>query len=298
MSQVHLGESAALLTAIFWTVSALAFEGATKRTSPFAVNLIRLVFGLIFLGTMTFFTRDHVFPVDASVHAWIWLGLSGIVGFILGDYFLFSSYPIIGSRMAMLLMTLAPPIAALLGWIILGETINIKGFAGMALVLSGIAIAVWNKPKKNEKARLRYPLRGLIYGFLGAVGQGGGIVLSKFGMGSYNAFAATEIRIIVSIAGFFIIIAFLNRWKNIAKTFSNKPAMKGIVVGSIFGPFLGVSFSLLAVQNISSGIASTIMAMVPVFIILPSVVIYKQKVTAAEVAGAFLSVIGVALFFV
>lgn len=298
MIQSHFGELAALLTAVFWTVTALAFEGATKRVGPFAVNLIRLVFALVFLSFMSYFSRGLAFPTDATGHIWLWLGLSGIVGFILGDYFLFSSYPIIGSRMAMLMMTLAPPIAAFFGWLVLGETMNIRGLAGMLLVISGIAIAVWNKPNGEKKSRLKFPIRGLIFAFIGALGQGGGIVLSKYGMGQYNAFAATQVRVIVSIIGFALIIIFLRRWKNVTSTFKNKPALRGIVLGSIFGPFLGVSFSLLAVQNTNTGIASTIMAIVPVLIILPAVILYKQKVSLAEITGAFLSVFGVALFFI
>jgi len=94
-----------------------------------------------------------------------------------------------------------------------------------------------------------------------------------------------------------LIITFLRRWKNVTNTFKNKPALRGIIVGSVFGPFLGVSFSLLAVQNTNTGIASTIMAIVPVLIILPAVILYKQKVSPAEIIGAFLSVFGVALFF-
>ncbi len=298
MTHSHIGELFALGTAMFWTVSALAFEGATKRVGPFAVNLIRLWFGFVFLSILSYFIRGLVFPVDSTLHNWIWLGLSGIIGFILGDFFLFSSYPMIGSRMAMLMMTLAPPIAALFGWIFLGETMNLKGLAGMVLVLTGIAIAIWNKPNGKEKIKLKYPLRGLLFGLFGAIGQGGGIVLSKYGMGSYNAFASTQIRIVVAMVGFTLIITFLKRWKNVTTTFKNLPAVKGIVTGSFFGPFLGVSFSLLAVQNISAGVTSTIMAMVPVFIILPSVILYKQKVNLAEIAGAFLSVIGVAMFFI
>ncbi len=298
MIQSHFGEFAALLTAIFWTVTALAFEGATKRVGPFAVNLIRLLFAFVFLSILSYFSRGLAFPVDATGHIWLWLGLSGVVGFILGDYFLFASYPIIGSRMAMLMMTLAPPMAAFFGWLALGETMSLKGLAGMSLVISGIAIAIWNMPNGEKKIKLKFPIRGLIYGFIGALGQGGGIVLSKYGMGQYDAFAATQIRVIVSIFGFAIIISFLKRWKNVSDTFRNKPAIRGIIVGSVFGPFLGVSFSLLAVQNTSTGAASTIMAIVPVLIILPAVVLYKQKVSLAEIIGAFLSVIGVALFFI
>ncbi|MBE0650212.1 MAG: DMT family transporter [Bacteroidales bacterium] len=298
MTQAHLGEFFALGTAIFWTVSALAFESATNRVGAFAVNLIRLWFGFVFLSILSYFVRGLALPVDSTLHNWIWLGLSGVIGFIAGDYFLFSSYPLIGSRMAMLMMTLAPPVAAFFGWIFLGETISPKGLAGMVLVLSGIAIAIWNKPNSQEKIKLKYPAKGLLFGFLGAVGQGGGIVLSKYGMGSYSAFASTQIRIIIAMIGFTLIITFLKRWKNVSNTFKNLPAIKGIVTGSFFGPFLGVSFSLLAVQNVSAGIASTIMAMVLVFIILPSVILYKQKVNFTEIAGAFLSVIGVAMFFV
>ncbi|MDA3906531.1 MAG: DMT family transporter [Bacteroidales bacterium] len=298
MIQSHFGEFAALLTAIFWTVTALAFESATKRVGPFAVNLIRLIFAFVFLSLMSYFSRGLAFPTDATSHMWLWLGLSGVVGFILGDYFLFASYPLIGSRMAMLMMTLAPPTAAFFGWLALGETMNLKGFAGMLLVVSGISIAIWNKPNGDKKSRLKFPIKGLIFGFIGALGQGGGIVLSKYGMGQYDAFAATQVRVIVSIIGFSLIITFLKRWKNVTKTFKNKPAIRGIIIGSIFGPFLGVSFSLLAVQNTNTGIASTIMAIVPVLIILPAVILYKQKVSLAEIIGAFLSVFGVALFFI
>ena len=297
MIQSHFGEFAALLTAIFWTVTALAFEGATKRVGPFAVNLIRLLFAFVFLSILSYYSRGIAFPTDATSHIWLWLGLSGVVGFILGDYFLFASYPIIGSRMAMLMMTLAPPIAAFFGWIALGETMSLTALAGMMLVISGIGIAIWSKPN-GEKRKLKFPIRGLVYAFIGALGQGGGIVLSKYGMGEYNAFAATQVRVIISIIGFAIIISFLKRWKNVSGTFTNKSAMRGIVLGSVFGPFLGVSFSLLAVQNTSTGAASTIMAIVPVLIIVPAVVLFKQKVSLAEIAGAFLSVIGVALFFI
>jgi len=298
MIQSHFGELAALLTAIFWTITALAFEGATKRVGPFAVNLIRLLFAFVFLSIMSYFSRGLAFPTDATAHVWLWLGLSGVVGFILGDYFLFATYPIIGSRMAMLMMTLAPPIAAFFGWIALGETMSIKGLAGMGLVISGIGIAIWSKPNGEQKSRLKFPIKGLIFALIGALGQGGGIVLSKYGMGQYDAFAATQVRVIVSIFGFVIIISMLKRWKNVSGTFKNKPALRGIILGSVFGPFLGVSFSLLAVQNTNTGIASTIMAIVPVLIILPAVILYKQKVSLAEIAGAFLSVFGVALFFI
>ncbi len=294
----YTGEFAALLTAVFWTITALAFEVATKRVGTYSVNMIRLTFAFILLAALNYFRRGIILPTDADTHAWIWLSLSGVIGFILGDLFLFASYPIITSRIAMLIMTLAPPMAAVLGYFVLGESMTPISILGMFLVVGGIAMAIWSKPSPDKKMSLNFPIKGLIFAGLGAFGQAGGIVLSKYGMRDYDPFAATQIRIIAGMIGFAIIVSILKRWQHIFTAFSNLKAISRIGIGSFFGPFLGVSFSLIAVQNTSAGIASTLMAIVPIFIILPSMVLFKQKVTKQEVIGAFVSVIGVVLFFV
>ncbi len=298
MIESHYGEFAGLLTALFWTVSALAFERATIRVGTFSVNLIRLVIGFFFLCILAYFNRGIIFPFDADFHTWFWLFVSGIVGFVLGDLFLFASYPIITSRIAMLVMTLAPPMAALLGWLVLGETMSSLSILGMFLVIAGISITIWSKPSGDKKIKLNFPIKGLFYAFLGTVGQAAGLVLSKLGMKDYNPFAATQIRVIAGTIGFVALIAFLNRWKNLGNALKNPKAMTSISIGSFFGPFLGVSFSLIAIQHTSTGIAATLMSIVPVLIILPAVFIYKQKVSTKEIIGAFLSVAGVALFFI
>ena len=74
--------------------------------------------------------------------------------------------------------------------------------------------------------------------------------------------------------------------------------MKFIIIGAFFGPFIGVYLSLLAVKYTTVGIASTIMAVIPVMIIPAAILLYKEKVTLKEVIGAFITVGGVVLFFV
>ena len=294
----HYGEFAALLTAIFWTITALAFENATKKVGTISVNIIRLVLGFIFLSFLSYFQRGMFLPLDATAHAWTWLMLSGIVGLMLGDLFLFASYPIIGARIAMLMMTLAPPIAAILGKFVLDEQMSLMSILGMILVMSGISLVIWSRNDSKTKVKLNFPVKGLLFGFLGAVGQAGGLVLSKVGMGDYNPFAATQIRIIAAMIGFTILISIMGCWKNVFSAIKNKNAMKGITVGSFFGPFLGVSFSLIAIKFTSTGVASTLMSIVPVLIILPSIIIFKQKVSSKEIIGAVISVVGVSLFFI
>ncbi len=294
----HIGEFAALAVAVFWTVSALAFESASRKIGSLSVNIMRLCLGLVFISIYTVITRGHLLPVDATVHNWIWLALSGIIGLVLGDYFLFRSYPLIGSRFAMLIMTLAPPLAALFGFLILGESLNFIQIAGMIIVILGIAIAIFNRPVKGEKLTIKLSSAGLLFAFIGALGQALGIVLSKYGMEGYDPFASTQIRIIAGVAGFSIIITVLRRWNQVNLSLRNFQAMKALTLGAFFGPFLGISFSLLSVRHTEAGIASTIMSITPVLILAPSFWINKEKITPVEIAGAVLSVAGVALFFI
>lgn len=294
----HYGEFAALLVAIFWTITALAFESATKKVGSIAVNIIRLVIGLLFLSTLTLILRGKFLPLDASMHNWIWLGVSGLIGFVIGDLFLFKSYSIVGSWFSMLMMTLAPPIAAIFGFIILGERMELKSLLGMSLTITGIGLTIFSKKSKNEKFSLNKPAKGILYALIGAFGQGLGIVFSKFGMAEYDPFASTQIRIIIGLIGFGIIVSFAGRWNSIFSAVKNRKGMIGISIGSFFGPFLGVSFSLIAVKYTQTGIAATIMAIVPILIIPPSILFFKHKITLREMIGAILGVCGVMLFFI
>jgi drug/metabolite transporter (DMT)-like permease len=297
MIQRHYGEFAALLVAFFWSITALSFESASIKVGSLPVNVIRLVFGFIFLSLMNLFYRGLIFPTDASLHNWIWLSVSGLIGFVLGDFFLFKSYTIIGSWFAMLIMTLAPPMAAIFGWILLDETLDLKSVAGIILTMAGIVLAMFRRDKVNRKVSVSKPLLGILFAFGGAFGQALGIVFSKYGMRNYDPFAATQIRIITGIIGFLIVVTFGRRWSSVRAAVGNVKAMVPITIGSFFGPFLGVSFSLLAIQHTNTGIASTIMALVPIFIIPPSILLFKHKVTVREMLGTMISLCGVALFF-
>jgi drug/metabolite transporter (DMT)-like permease len=294
----YIGEIAALCTALFWTVTALAFENASLKIGSLALNIIRLGIGFIFLSIFNLLYRGVLFPVDATPENWFWLVLSGLVGFLFGDLFLFKSYTIIGSRYAMLIMTLVPPITALAGWIMLGEKLSAMNYLGMCLTILGISLAIFNKPEGSSKFSLKFSFRGLLYAFFGAIGQALGLVLSKFGMKNYDPFAATQIRVIAGFTGFALLFTFLGRWKNVTAGLKHKSGMMSAGLGSFFGPFLGVSFSLMAVKYTRTGIASTIMAIVPVLIIPPAIILFKQKVTLLEIIGAVISVAGITIFFI
>lgn len=294
----HLGEFAALLVAVFWTVSAIAFESASNRLGSVVVNILRLVLGFIFLSLLNLIRRNMILPFDASSDNWLWLSLSGLIGFVFGDLFLFKSYTLIGSRFSMLIMTLVPPMTAFMGWLVMGERLTLLNLTGMSLTFTGIAMAIFSRENGNEKFKMKLAPVGVLYALGGALGQASGLVLSKFGMKDYDPFSATQIRVIAGVAGFAFLVTLMRRWKNVRVGMNDLKGMKSVTLGAFFGPFLGVSFSLLSVKYAKTGIASTIMALTPVFILLPATILYKEKVTPAELFGAIISVAGVALFFI
>jgi drug/metabolite transporter (DMT)-like permease len=294
----YFGEFTSFLVAIFWAVSAIAFESAGKRIGSLSVNIVRLVVAMLFLSIYSWIVRGLPFPSDASVYNWIWLSFSGLVGFVLGDLFLFKAFTVIGSRLSLLIMNLAPPIAAFAGWLFLGENISFYALLGIIVTFSGISLVVFGHNSEQEKFRLNVPIKGLLFALGGAFGQAFGLILSKKGMDGYDAFAATQIRIITGIVGFLVIIIVMGRLKRTMDALSNKQAMMESSVGAFFGPFLGVGFSLLSLKYTATGIAATIMATTPIILIIPSVLIFKQRVKVKEIIGAILSIVGLTLFFV
>ena len=297
MIESRIGEIAALLTAVCWMVTALSFESAGKRVGSVSVNFIRLCFAMVFFMLYSFFFRGIIFPSDATSSAWFWLLLSGLVGLVMGDLLLFRAFIVVGSRVSMLIMSLVPPLTALTGWIVMGELMSLFNYFGMGLTIFGISLVILGRDSGKKQMKFTHPAKGILFAFGGAVGQAVGLVLSKYGMGTYSAFAATQIRVIAGFFGFVLIIFFTKRWSYVFSALKNQQAMSRILLGSFFGPFLGVSFSLLAVQYITTGAASTIMSIVPVLIIAPAVILFKEKITLKEVVGAVIAVVGVALFF-
>ncbi len=294
----HAGEIAAVATAICWTATALAFESAGRRIGAVSLNLLRLVLGLIFLTAVCWARTGMVLPFNATPHAWIWLGISGVIGLTLGDLCLFKAFVLIGARLSMLVMALVPPMTAVLGWVLMGEVLAGRELAGMALTVGGVAWVVSErKPGRNGDSGQKKQIAGILLAVCGAAGQALGLVLSKIGMGSFDAFASTQIRVLAGLVGFVILYTVIGWWPKVAVAVRDRAAMGRLSIGAFFGPFLGVSLSLLAVQLTQAGVAATLMSLVPVLIIAPAVLLFGEKVTPRAIMGSVVAVAGSALLF-
>lgn len=297
MIQAHLGEFSALLTAFMWVISGVFFERASKRTSSIAVAYLRMLFALVLISLLMWFMRGKILPTDATPSAWLWLSLSGIVGFVVGDVFLFESYVRIGARISLLLMSFSPILTGLLSYFIFGEVLRPIALLGIVLTLAGIAVVVLVRGDHNN-LKLRHDPYGVFCGVMGAVGQSVGTILSKQGMGNYDAFAATQIRIIASIVGFTIFFMVGKHWPKLVSLIKDSFAALMTSIGAVFGPVLGVGFSLLAIQHTQTAVAAAIMSIMPVLVIPVNWVILKERIKWIEIVGALVTVAGVILLYI
>ncbi len=307
----HLGELISLSVAASWTVTALFADKASHRLGSTTVNVLRLSMAIVFLGAILWVTIHHPYPIYASSRAWLWLALSALVGYVFGDWCLFNCYLSIGARFGQLFMTLAPPMAAIAGWAILGESLGWKSGLAMVVTLCGIAISILSR-KDGHKVHLTLPLKGVLLGLGAGLGQGVGLVLSKVGlqyytesipsdapamMGQMLPFASTMIRAIIGAAGFLLLMSLQKSLPRLRSAVHDRTGMRYALLVTLFGPVVGVSLSLMAVQYTAAGIASTLMALTPVFILFPYTFIYHQHLKLREILGVAVSMAGVALFF-
>ncbi len=294
-----VGQLAALSTAICWTVTSLSFEAAGRRVGSLQVNLIRLVIAFLLFALYGAIVHGRALPLDADSHVWIWLALSGLVGFVIGDLFLFQAFVDAGARTAMLVYSSVPPMTAVLGRLILNERLTPAQGVAMGLTVAGIMTVTTARAPRPIGDAIPYPrrIRGVWFAVVGALGQAGGLVLSRYGAPTYDAFGATQIRTLAGILGFVVLFGITRRWRLVGRALRDRTAVRHIGRGAFFGPFLGVSMGLIAAQRAGTGVAATIIATVPVLLIPVAIVYFKERVTLREVLGSVIAVAGVGLLF-
>jgi len=291
-----LGELFALITATLWSVSSVLFTEATRRIGSVRVNVTRLLLGILLLSLAIW-----VWDIDKNLTATqaINLVLSGMVGLAIGDSFLFKAFEQIGARLSMLILSSAPGIAAVAAFVFLGEDLPVLGVVGMITTIAGVSLVIFERgAQAAHPEKIRWT--GIAFAFIGAAGQGIGLIFAKlaFNEGNINGFVAAFVRISGSLVLLLPAVVLAGKLRRLIATLNEeRKAFLLTGVGSVVGPFLGISFSLIAVANTKVGVAATLMATVPI-IMLPLIrFVYKEALPWRAILGAFVAVAGVAMLF-
>jgi len=291
-----LGEFSALITALLWSVGSYAFTHAAENIGSVQLNMNRLILAavLLFLTIVIFNFNYHI-----SYNQVLNLSISGIIGLVIGDSFLFKAYRQIGARLTILIMSFAPVLSALMAFFFLSERISFIGISGMVITVMGIMLVV-SEPNKSPGTKYKITPLGFFNGFMAAAGQAGGLIFAKlaFDRGEINGFVATFVRIFTAVVVFIPLLIIMRRFKSPIKTYAhNNKALITTFIGTVCGPFLGITFSLIAIEYTKVGIAATLIATMPVIMLPISRFYFKDSLSWRSITGAFIAVIGIAILF-
>ena len=293
-----IGELAALSTSVLWAGTSVLFTKATQQVGSIIVNRIRVILGLFFLMLLNWAFDGYLLPFEAGADRWLWFALSGAIGYALGDAFLFQSFLCIGAQRSMLMMSLAPLMSAGLAWVFFGETLTGTQMLGVLVTLGGIAWVILRR-RSSENTQVCSPVQGVLFGLGAATGQAVGYVLSKQGLtDGFSPIAGNSIRMLAAVIMLWGLASIQGKTKETINSVREKPKVLGwLAMASFTGPVLGATLSLFALQHTQVGIASTLIALPPVFLLPISWIVFKEKFDWGAVLGTLVAIGGVALLF-
>jgi drug/metabolite transporter (DMT)-like permease len=306
MTSHLIGETAAVCTAALWTTCSILFAAAGRRIGALSVNAYRIAMAVALLGAAHVILHGSILP-SANSAQWFYLGLSGVAGLALGDFGYFGALVFLGPRRGVLLMAMSPIFAAVSAYFVLGEVLAPWDMIGIAVTLCGVTWVVIEKEEHSNESPVppKQKLYGILSGIGGAIGQGLGLVISKYGMlvaggdpsQPLNPLSATLLRMIVAAAFVWIAVTVSGRLPLVIGARKDSAAIKRTFAGAVTGPFAGVWLSMVAVTYAVAGVAATLMSLMPVIVIPILWILYRQRTSPRGIIGAAIAVAGVAILF-
>lgn len=297
----------ALLTTLSWAIGIFPFTEAARRIGTNALNHFRLLLAMVFIAIIAsvFYTNEFISIFSpAYSSAWLWLGLSGIVGLSIGDYFSFEMLKVLGARTGSVLTTFAPAAALIFGALLIDEHISSIGIFGIVLTIVGVNFVSFSRSERGKIPDMGHGTiaYGILAGIFAALCQGAGLVLAKKGFIAQEAndfplapIPANFMRL--SSAGLSLTLFWILKGKIkeiISPVIQNKNnSFRFILTGTIFGPTLGVSLSLYTISLLDPSVAQTIFSLVPAFAFILSAFFMKDKITIQSVIGLLIAIVGV-----
>lgn len=292
----YLGEAAALGASALWTGSYIAFTFAVRRLGADVVNRVRLAVALGLLLVTHAAVYGTPVPLNAPPARWFWLCLSGVVGFAVCDAFLFRALFHLGAHRTALVSALIPVVSALFAWGTLGQRLLGVQWVGVVATVCALALVVSARETASDRGASRR--RGLAFALIAVVAQSARYLLSVKGMeGGFPPLSTNVIQILAATVAAWLAAIARGRWRDTWVALRDWRGARATMAGAFVGPFLGVTASLVALTHAPVGIASTLMALPPVFLLPLSRIVFRERIAVRAIVGTVLAVGGVSLLF-
>lgn len=290
------GEFAALMAAALWALATLLFGRLGKQLSPLILNLVKgsIAISLILI---TLALRQQL-AANLPVSSVGLLILSGVIGIGLGDTAYFATVNDLGPRRALLMEMLAPPLSALIALVTLQETLSLAAWLGIGLTLTGIAWVITERTPtfRNLPSHWR---RGVFLGILAALGQSVGAVLSRAALAetSVDPLWSTLLRLAAGLIFMLGLLGVRSDLRSELPVLRSPRLVGGVAIAAFLGTYLAIWLQQTALKYSPTGIAQSLLATSPIFV-LPMALLIGEQVTLRALFGVLVSLSGICLLFV
>ena len=305
MSNLIIGGGLSLAAAILWAISPLCYNSATRRIGSLNVNLLRMAMAsfILLLVLPLWWLADGQPAINLEINQLIWLTFSGVLGMVVGDYFIFEAYKSLGPRLALQINIVGPAVTVALAWLWLDEVIPPMALVGCIIVLAAIAYILYSESRpgdateEDKHATGKVTTAGVVYSILAAVAGAAGAVAMRqsFKVGpEVPTLLATVLRVTCATAVLWAYCGLLGKSASFTHLKDNYVRSR-MVWGTIIGPVASMFCYVTAFKYMEAGKVGTIASMSPLFMIPIMAVRYGTPVRARVVFGTIMALAGVAM---
>ena len=259
---------AALGAASAWAMSAIISANPSAALGSVAFVRIRMTMVFFMLAAVLLISggwrtveAGHITPAV----------ISGLVGILFGDAALFATMNRLGPRRAGILFSSNAIFSVILGWMFLGEKLDTLTLAGIAVALTGVALAILFGKRGADVHHweaVKGPLWiGIAFGLFAGVCQAIGSLVARPVMATgVDPVAIAAIR--VGIASLGLTIAMFTGVKSARAAAPLTPQLISQVALSGFAAMgVGMTLLLFALQGGEVGIVATLSATSPALVL-------------------------------
>lgn len=286
-----IGASAALGAAACWALASIFFRWAGDRVVPGGLNLAKGVIALCGLGLALVFAGWQPSPTLSL----LFLAASGIIGIAVGDTLYFTTLNALGPRSTLMMTLLVPVVTAAGALWLWDETLSAGAIAGIGMVLLGIGWVLWERAPNRRLGQVR--LVGVGAALLYVLAEAAGILMTKYGVAEMSAVQATFVRQLAAVAVLGVWAGALGRLTPWLAPLKDRRTARLVLGASLIGAFGGMWLAVLALKYTYAGVAATLSATSPLFILPLGAWLMKEHVSMRAIVGVAVAILGIALYF-
>lgn len=286
ISNNTIGILAALGSAASWSIGAVLFKELGESLSSFAMTLVKGAVSVLLLGVLTVLFGGYA---NIGREAYLYLILSGVLGIALSDTFFFSALKEVSPQTITLLFTFGQVVTVLLAVLLLGETLPLQGWAGIALIITGITIGMFSGGTEKGTSSLR----GITLGLISILLMSFSVILTKKGLAEVSTLYATFIRMFSGTMGMLLVGITTRRLGSWVTPFRDTRLMLKFALSVCVITLGGFWLAIVAFKYTTVAVANSLISTEPIFVLPVAAFLLKEKVTLQAVIGAVVATVGV-----